>query len=398
MTFLPVISGSGIGALAFLNRTRDQQESVLSARGDVARDLEAVRNRLTNIQNVDELLDDRQVLRVVLGSVGLEDDINNTGLLRSILLSDLNDQRSAANRIADPKYRELAQLFNFGAGTGASLPGATAADTLSPQLQALDSVDDLFQRSNNRLLTRALEVFDLEEDAGRTVFLQRVLNSDLSDETSLVNRLGDQRYIDFAAAFQSDVDTLPQQLRGKVSDTVAETLRAAKRGEDVTADRRVLNAVLVQFGLEDQINNTRLINDVLDSDLADPSALANRLSDPRFQDLARAFDFVGRRDAETSIYALAELARRNPDSLTSAEAFLENEALLNTALAVFGLEAEPLDIDLLRSVLEADPLEENSAINLSENSKYVAMATAFGFGEQLARPDPTRKSRIDKLN
>lgn len=397
MSFLPAISGTGIGALLFLNRTREQQESVLSQTGGVSRDLEAVRSRLTNIQNVDDLLGDRQVLRVVLGSVGLQDDINNTGFLRSILMSDLNDERSAANRIADPKYRELAQMFNFSAGTGANLPGSSAADTLTPQLQALSSVDALFERSNSRLLTRALEVFDLEDDAGRTTFLQRVLNSDLSDETSLVNRLGDERYIAFASAFQSEADNLPEQFRGKVSDKIAETLRNAKSGEDITSDRRVLNAVLSQFGLEDQINNTTLITSVLNSDLADPNAIANRIGIGPFQDLARAFDFVGRRDERTSVYALAELARRSPESLVSADSFLENDELLSTALAVFGLEADSLDKDRLRSVLTADPNDEASAINEPENARYAALSLALGFGEQLARPNPSQPSRLDRL-
>lgn len=397
MTFVPTVLGTGFGALALLNQTRDQQQGLLAASGTVARDLAAVRERLTTIQDADALLDDRQVLQVVLGSLGLEGDINNRGFLRNVLMSDLNDPRSTANRLGEPRYRELARMFNFAAETGATLPGASVADTLAPQLQALGSIDALFETRNNRLLTRALEVFDLQEDAGKTAFLQQVLKSDLSDPNALVNRLGDQRYIDFAAAFQNTTDRLPEVFRGQVSDRIAARLRTATTGAEITQDSRTLRAVLTQFGLEDQAGNPRLIEAVLDSDLSDPRSLANRLPDSRYQDLARAFDLAGRREEAGSVFALARAADRAPASLVSSDALLADDALLNTALRVFGLPTADPDKAFLKTVLDADPDDPASAINAPANSAYVAFAKAFDFGEQLARPDPNRESRIDRL-
>ena len=409
MIFSPTILGTGLGGLAFLNQTRDQQQNILRETSAVSRDIDAVRDRLTKVQNVDELLDDRPVLQVVLGAFGLQEDIDNRAFLRGVLLSDLNDPGSAANRLSEPKYRELARTFNFGAGTGATFPGASAVDTLTPQLQALGSVDELFEPANNRLLSRALEVFGVEADAGRTVFLKRILESDLSDSNSLANRIGDQKYIDFVEIFQTDVDRLPEALRGKVSDTVASQLREARSGSDITGDARLLEAVLTQFGLADQVRNPGLISAVLDSDLTDPKSLANRLSDTRFRDLASAFDFSARQAEDTTIFALAEIAKNNPESLESAEKLLENDELLSTALSVFGLDPDKQDKDFLKQILEADPdleADQSSAaaandpayiLTLEENAKYVAFSKAFGFGEALANPNSSKETRIEKL-
>lgn len=61
--------------------------------------------------------------------------------------------------------------------------------------------------------------------------------------------------------------------------------------DDLVSDRRMLRVVLGAYGLSDDIDNRFFIKTVLNEGLADPSALANKLSDQRYKSLAADFDF-----------------------------------------------------------------------------------------------------------
>ncbi len=61
--------------------------------------------------------------------------------------------------------------------------------------------------------------------------------------------------------------------------------------EQLVADRALLRVALGAFGLGDDLNNRAFVRKVLESATADSSALANRLADKRYLDLARAFGF-----------------------------------------------------------------------------------------------------------
>lgn len=61
--------------------------------------------------------------------------------------------------------------------------------------------------------------------------------------------------------------------------------------EDLVSDRRLLRVALGAFGLQDDIDNRFFIRKVLEEGTTDDDALANRLSDDRYQKLAEAFAF-----------------------------------------------------------------------------------------------------------
>lgn len=79
----------------------------------------------------------------------------------------------------------------------------------------LSSAEDLV--ADNRLLRTALSAFGLEADVGKKAFLQKVLQSDLSDPRSLANRLSDKRYRNLVEAFDfAGGKTRPTGLADKV--------------------------------------------------------------------------------------------------------------------------------------------------------------------------------------
>lgn len=72
-----------------------------------------------------------------------------------------------------------------------------------------------------------------------------------------------------------------------------------RSAEELVDDRRLLRVALGAFGLQDDIDSRFLIRKVLEGGTADRDALANRLTDERYKDLADAFGFGAPGGAKT---------------------------------------------------------------------------------------------------
>ena len=117
MAFAPLVTGTGVIGWGFLSRTREKQQAVFEKSPTMARDTARFAAEIQSIQTSEQLMDNRDLLRVALGAFGLDDDLNNRAFIKKVLDSDLTDSKSLANRLADKRYFALAQSFNF-AGTG----------------------------------------------------------------------------------------------------------------------------------------------------------------------------------------------------------------------------------------------------------------------------------------
>ncbi|SFR08502.1 DUF1217 domain-containing protein [Poseidonocella sedimentorum] len=381
MSYTPSIVGSGISAYAYMQRTQSQQVQAFANTGQIARDLQHLEENIQKIETVDELMADRQLLRVALGAFGLQDDINNSGFIRRVLESDLNDSTSFANRLSDKKYQSLARTFNFGGN--AQLPTADARDTIRGTLSSLSSPQALFNEGNERLLTQALEAFGIEGDEDRTVFLQRVISSDLDDPASLANRLEDKAYLAFAKAAQGVEPRVDSAFLSAVDDDIATRLEALDSADDLLSDRGLLRATLSVYGLEDLTDNTYYLKSVLESELSDPDSFANTQNDPRLAELAAVFDFQSRESEKASVYGFAEVFGDKLNSFATADDLLADEDALTAALTVFGLENDVfLDTESnLRAVLDSDLYDDASFANTLDDKRYAALANLFSFNE-----------------
>ncbi len=67
------------------------------------------------------------------------------------------------------------------------------------KIASITSAEDLI--SDFRLMNVALQAFGLEGDIGNKAYIRKVLESDLSDERSLANRLSNKNYKQLAGAF-----------------------------------------------------------------------------------------------------------------------------------------------------------------------------------------------------
>lgn len=80
-----------------------------------------------------------------------------------------------------------------------------------------------------------------------------------------------------------------------------ENIGNVRTAEDLVADRQLLSVALGAFGLDDDIDNTFFIKQILEDGTLADDALANRLADNRYADFSRAFGFGDLSIARTAI-------------------------------------------------------------------------------------------------
>ena len=114
MPFAPALPVTGLAGLRFLDRTKDQQVELFNKSPDVQREVDYFLENAGNFTTVDQLVTDRRALAVVLGAFGLDDDIDKAAFVRKVIEEGTFDNRSFANRLVDPAYREMAAALGFG--------------------------------------------------------------------------------------------------------------------------------------------------------------------------------------------------------------------------------------------------------------------------------------------
>lgn len=88
---------------------------------------------------------------------------------------------------------------------------------------AIDTAEDLV--GNRRLLNVALTAFGLQDDIANRAYLQKVLESRLSDPASFANRLSDKRYRQLAQAFAFGDRTVPRTKLATFPDEILTKFR-----------------------------------------------------------------------------------------------------------------------------------------------------------------------------
>ncbi len=384
MTYVPVLPASGFAGWSYLNRTLDTQQANFERSGLVARETAGFAEKIKGIETVDDLMKDRQVLKVALGAFGLGEDLDNRAFIRRVLESDLTDTTSLANRLSDKRYLDLARTFNFAGEAGPSLAHVATAEAAQSQLADVATPDDLL--SNGSLLRATLRQFDLEDMEGNTYFLQQVLESDLSDETSFVNRLGDPRLVELAQAFDFQKKAELSKSAVGFAALFEDRIDSLTSADDLLEDRALLQSALGLFGLEDRIDDTAFLRDVLESDLYDDTSFANTLEDKRWAAFSDAFAFGDPYEEPGTAAKFIEVLSEREAGFDTSSDVMANVPVRLATLDLFGLTNETPDNNRLRLVLEQDPADSNSLVNLLDDKRYLAMSRAFGLGEPDAPP------------
>ena len=289
------------------------------------------------------------------------------------------------------------------------------------------SVDDFLK--DQRLYAYAMKAFGLEDMTYAKAFMRKVLESDVTDQNSFVRKLTDQRYLQFARAFnfksdgsvqagtsvaqdQSDLADIvglysEQRLR-KGTAVAAEVdyyqarMATITSTDQLVSDARLFKFALTAYGINASIASENVIKQVLSGDF---SSVATSTNLAKYQKLAAAFSFqadgtvVSGGKAQTAdqivqtIYlnydangadTSASAAGFNTGiytaligGLTSVDDLVNNDLMRNYAVIAAGIDPLTVSKQMVRDILTSDLNDPDSYANTK--TAYAKLASMFNF-------------------
>ena len=288
-------------------------------------------------------------------AAGLEDMTYAKAFVKKVLLSDLNDEKSFANKLTDKRYVELAKTFNFdtkgqvkavtdiqsdlqeqtmvGLYNNSIIARETATQTAisaySAGVDALTSVDDLFPASGDATVFNfALTAFGLGEltKYAAPSYFREILTKDLNDPTNPI-QLIDQS--------STEASILATKLTAFVSAFNFETDGSVSAG-----------------GAQSLAQKATTVDGYLKNS--------------------------GKSSVTATLLYSAEAYRNTIGSITSAQDFVDNETIFNFALTAQGLDPYKTDKADILAALTSDLNDPASAAN-TLGLAYQRLAQAFNF-------------------
>ena len=282
-----------------------------------------------------------------------------------------------------------------------------------------------------QLYSYAMKAHGLEEMTYAKAFMKKVLESDLSDETSFANQLTDERYRNFAASFQfsaekTDLQTDSQQARllekyeaslVAQSDTLeAEAFYYETVIDNITSvsglvnNSRLMTFALDAYGIDGTYYTKDHLTQILTSDTSDPNSYVNQMvangaaNASKFLKLAEAFDFnadgslsgataqtAAQKEATVSLYVdeeqiyVTDYYRQRERAyyeskiatLTSVDELTADTRLFYYVRTAFELGS--MSASTFKQIVTSDTSDPNSYAATNGGDAWVAVAGKFNF-------------------
>ncbi|MBL0370779.1 DUF1217 domain-containing protein [Rhizobium sp. KVB221] len=429
----------------------------------VARAAQYYKDNIGKVNTVEEFVGDYRLFSYAMKAHGLEDMTYAKAFMKKVLDSDLTDDNSFANKLTDDRYRKFAEAFQFSSGTAITQTSGQVEDVINSykknfELEAeavsvanayfkntvttITSVDQLL--NNGSLRDYALDAFGLDKVYWNRDFLTNVLTSDVSDPGSFVNTLTAKNksdYVALAAAFNfnaaggldagvsaQDASQTNAVVEAYTFTVPSRTVPAAaelnkvdfenhigliSNVSDLVNDARMLSYVKTAFGLPNSTLKATVEN-ILTSDLSDPSNYATTMGGAKYEALARAFNFQAdgslasgtsaqtatqtattsslymeryddpQEEADDGIY---EFYRSYIGGVDSFDELTGTKKLYNFVLAAFGFDPSTTKEATIKKALTSDLSDPKSFANTQKDGRFKEMAAAFNFnsdGEKTA--------------
>ncbi|XHE13434.1 DUF1217 domain-containing protein [Agrobacterium deltaense] len=184
------------------------------------------------------------------------------------------------------------------------------------------SVDEFLD--NYQLYSYAMDAFGLGEMTYAKAFMKKVLDSDLNDQNSFANKLTDERYREFAAAFNFTSSTKTVQTEAQLdkmiglygtsitdmNDSLAEETRYYKAiiGTVTNVDQLLRNdrtrAYIFQvFGVDEKTYSYAHIKGLMTSDISDPNSYINQKYGAAYNDAVEKLAMKGNIELHAQVTA-----------------------------------------------------------------------------------------------
>lgn len=189
------IGVTGLAGWKIVQRIEPQQIEAVARDPIVMRATTYFQDNIGRAGQAEDLVKDYRLMLTALSAFGLEGDIANKAFIQKVLESDVADERSLVNRLADKRYLRLAEAFGYGAprppadasavagaDAAAAPDGATAAAEAAADAELARTVSSAFvQREFERRIGMSDETLRLALNARREV--QKLGERDSSDRT-----------------------------------------------------------------------------------------------------------------------------------------------------------------------------------------------------------------------
>jgi hypothetical protein len=294
------------------------------------------------------------------------------------------------------------------------------------QVSTLEEFLDDYQ-----LYSYAMKAHGLEEMTYAKAFMKKVLESDLSDDASFANQLTDERYRNFAAAFQFSSQTTDLQTDAQQTELLekyeaslsaeSDTLEADAYYYDVMIDKvtnvsglvnnsRLMTIALDAYGIDGTYYTKDHLTKILTSDTSDPDSYVNQLvttgaaNAASFLKLAQAFDFntdgtlsgttaqtAAQKEATVSLYVEEEQTyvtdyyrqrerayyESKIATITSVDELTSDTRLFDYVRTAFELGS--VSASTFKQIVTSDTSDPDSYAATNGGDAWVAIAGQFNF-------------------
>ncbi len=115
-----------------ISRDIDRSLAATASQQSVATATEYYKSHIGDVKSIDDFLKDTRLFNYAMKAFGLEDMAYAKGLMRKVLTEGVSDSTSFANKLADDRFVQFAETFNF-----AEL-GETTTQTTAVQQTVVD--------------------------------------------------------------------------------------------------------------------------------------------------------------------------------------------------------------------------------------------------------------------
>jgi hypothetical protein len=411
------------------------------------------------VKNVDGFINNYKLFSYAMKAYGLEDMTYAKGLIRQVLTSDLSNPKSVANKLSDPRYLAFAKAFSFTttgavastsiqstaqqddtvalfqANMGSSLNATTLSDATAYYKSHIGSVTSVAAlQKDQKLYAYVQAAYNLDNTMSDSTFAS-VVESNLADPKSVINTTSGSGYLALQQAVNvsSSGGASTTLMRAQTTDQTDATIASysaqigtdsASQGAGSTETAYFSAMIATATSVTDITGNDRLVayikkaydlpstmsagtlQQILTSDLSDPTSVASRSSDPNVRDAAKAFNFAtdgslrtlpfqtAAQQQETVALHDARLTSDTPaaeadtayyaahiGSVTSVSDLESDSRLLNYVLSAYGVGTST-PTATVEQVLEQSPTASGSVIANTTSARDLVLARGFDVDPQ----------------
>jgi hypothetical protein len=113
-----------------LAKTGDAEKTRFAKQAEIARDIDYFKANIGKVTSPADLVKDRRLLAVTLEAFGLGSDVNAQARVRKVLEQGTTDPKALANRMVDPRYKQMSEFFRFDLGGDVKLKDPKVVEDL----------------------------------------------------------------------------------------------------------------------------------------------------------------------------------------------------------------------------------------------------------------------------